>query len=119
MWVPLEARGAQARPRGPVASKPSKGRPEPASAFQGPARRGETTRREHGVMTAARQRAVAWPVRVSTDRRRAPAFSTDHEGQREQNQKKRGSRARRVVTKSRVDLAINTQLLLVKGERFQ
>ena len=74
--------------------------------------------------SAARQRAVVWPLRdygtrARGPRRRARVFRGVSEGQREQNQKKRGSRARRVVTKSRGDLAINTQLLLVKGERFQ
>ena len=69
--------------------------------------------------SAARQRAVVWPLRDYGPDARAARFRGVSEGQREGKQKKRGSRARRVVTKSRGDLAINTQLLLVKGERFQ
>ena len=53
------------------------------------------------------------------DRTRVHGFEGRTRVTREGKQKKRGSRARRVVTKSRGDLAINTQLLLVKGERFQ
>ena len=72
-------------------------------------------------MISQMQRAVVWPVRACAIMDPTPVhvFEGRTRVTREGKQKKRGSRARRVVTKSRGDLAINTQLLLVKGERFQ